>query len=157
VTTDPCADRFGPVLEALLACADAALTDCGVPAGRVSLSPGSLVAWDDCCDGQLWVRIVGVTPLQTVPCAYTSLNLQVGVGIIRCVHVLTDNGDAPTPEELTADTLLGTKDASILLNAITCCELPGVNNRGIRVTNGTPLGAQGGCAGWEWLMTVPVL
>jgi len=153
----PCDDKFGPVLEALLQCAAGALDDCGVPAERVSLSPGSAVAWDDCCAGQLWVRAISITPVQTQPCGYTTLTLQAGVGILRCVSVLDDIGTPPTPAELTADTLQSTTDASILLGAIMCCELPGVNGKGVRVTGGTPLGADGGCAGWEWTMTIPVL
>jgi hypothetical protein len=152
-----CTDKFGPVLESLLLCASNALAACDVPASRVSLSPGATVAWDDCCDGgQLWVRVVSIAPAQTQDCGYTTLNMTVGVGIIRCVSVLDDNGGPPLPAELTADTLVSTLDASILLQAIVCCDLPGVNNRGIRVPTGTPLGVEGGCAGWEWTMTIPV-
>lgn len=159
-----CTDLFAEVMQTLLGCANQALIDCGRPVGRAFLAPGSQVAWDDCCDGQLWVRMINVFPSgrpfpavdSVQPCGIAVLAVQLAVGVVRCAAVVDDNGNAPTPEELTADTLAQSADASILLSAIQCCDLPTTTDKLIRVGTWTPSGPQGGCVGGEWTLTLGV-
>lgn len=156
-----CVDLISPTMQALLDCAEDALDDCGRPVGRAFFAPGANVAYDDCCDGQLWVRLVNVFPSgrpfpaadSTQPCGILVLAAQLAVGVVRCAHTIDDNGNPPTPDELTGDALGMTLDASILLSAIQCCKLPTPADQLIRVGTWTPLGVEGGCAGGEWSLT----
>src|SRR5699024_7839428 len=74
--------------------------------GRSIIQPGLSVAWDDCCDGQLWVRINGVTPVYkgNSDCS-VAFGVTYAVGIIRSVHSLSDRGKAPTQGQITTDGL----------------------------------------------------
>lgn len=155
-----CTDLLGPVMEGLLACADEALTVCGRPAGRVSLQPGNSVAWDDCCEGggQLWVRLVSdvAQPVGAQPCDLTGNQIRLGLGVVRCAYTVDDEGNPPTPGQMTEDTLKTTMDRTVLLNAIRCCDAlkggPHVNAKSVRIETGLPLGVQGGCVGFEWTL-----
>lgn len=158
-----CRDLFAPVMASLLDCANVALTDCQRPVGRAQLVVGE-VAHDDCCEGsgQLSVRLIDAFPSgrpfpqadMVQPCGITVLAARIGVGVVRCAHVLTDDGDPPTPEEITADALGATADASILLSAIQCCDLSGTYTEIERVVRWVSTGAQGGCLGGEWELLV---
>lgn len=160
----PCTDLFADTMQTLLDCAEQALNVCDRSVGRAFLAPGQQVAHDDCCDGQLWVRLISAFPSgrpfpnpdSAQPCGILLMALQLGLGIVRCAHTVDDNGNAPTPEELTEDTLGGTLDASILLSAIQCCELPLATDKLIGLGTWTPSGPQGGCVGGEWSLTVGV-
>lgn len=127
--------------------------------GRVSLYPGAEVVWDDCCDGQLWLRVLEVTPAglgqqQSVgqslvqPCGVPAWTALYGLGLVRCVSALDDQGNAPASSQLTEDTLQGNADRASLLRAITCT-IPAFVEK-ITIVNWLPLGPEGGCAGGEW-------
>jgi hypothetical protein len=150
-------DVVGPVLSELLVCAAAALPE----HARAALYPGSEVAWDDCCDGQVWVRLVSLVPTGSpvqptglLPCGVVLWLATVGVGAVRCAHVVNDQGDAPSVAELTADTLGVTADAAALSQAIQCCmtAVPGVER--LSPLRWDPLGPSGGCVGGEWLVSM---
>lgn len=161
-------DLLGPTMGALLDCAEDALIENGRPAALVHLVPGLQVAWDNCCEGegQLWVRVLQVYPTggpaapfpqQDVgqSCGVAHLAAVLGVGVVRCVHTLDDQGDPPTGQEMTGDALGMTADMAILLGAIECCFI--ADRRPTpRVGVWTPQGAQGGCGGGEWQLTVGV-
>lgn len=140
---------LGPALERWLACATAVLE----PVGRAFVQPGFEVAWDDCCDGQVWVRLVAVSPTPGLtvqkasgsPCGPEWLDVTAAVGVVRCVHVVDDDGHAPTPAALTADALRMTADQAALLDAVACCIQPR------QIVRWDPLGPSGGCAGGEWV------
>lgn len=141
-------------LDQLLTCAEASLADtpAGVP-GRVFINPGGLEPWDNCCadGGQLWVRIVRSHPtnpfplksLSATPCPYVAT--QIGIGTVRCVHTVDDRGRAPSVEEMTSDAGTMVCDMAALYEAIVCCE-------DLTLDEWTPRGADGGCAGGEWLV-----
>jgi hypothetical protein len=165
-------DTVSPVLEALLAKSDAALTVCQRPVSRVVYVAGA-VAWDDCgCEadagGQLWVRVVLITPQPTPsqPCDITDLLVRAEVGVIRCRHNLDEEGEdyvPPTPEEMLTDARGQAKDADILLQTIrTWNDEPGtwskfVNWKSLRIESGSPLGPEGGCGGWAWTLSFRLL
>lgn len=156
----------GGVLAALRDCAAAALDP--VP-GRVSLYSGAQEAWDDCCSGQLWVRLISAVPGSTqtagargysqasLPCGALSWSVTAGIGVLRCAATVDDNGVAPAPVELNAETLQMTADVAALSRAIECC---GAGIQGIEKLTSvswTPKGPSGGCVGGEWTVTFLVL
>lgn len=149
-------DLLGPALTVFLGYAEDAL----VPAvGRASLYPGAELAWDDCCEGQVWVRVISILPSPlanpgsfTQPCGVLSWVATLGIGVLRCAAVLDDNGNAPTPAELSADTLAMTRDAAALEAAIQCQIGPQVEQ--LSFLRWEPLGPQGGCVGGEWVIMV---
>lgn len=146
------------MLDGLLGIASAAL-----PFHTAVLSPGSLVSWDFCqCGGgegkQLWVRLVSITPFQTATITYPcggGWNVLAGIGALRCVAVLDDNGDPPSPDEQAADTRLMVADMEALSEAIhNMSSVYGVEK--ISPMSWTPLGPDGGCAGGEWQVQIKV-
>lgn len=150
-------DTLGPTLESLLSSVENLLADCDRPVGLVTLAPGADVAWDNCCDGggELWTRVISIAPQPATaqPCDITDLEVSVGVGVVRCMHGLNDEG-FPTAEQMTGDTLAMTADADVLLRAIRDWD-PGkyVHQKSLNVLNGTPLGPSGFCGGWEWTLS----
>jgi len=125
--------------------------------GLVFVQPGGEVAWDNCdCDGQAWSRVITVAPVQGpilargIPCGIQWWDIQLAVGVLRCVATVDDRGKAPTATQITADGKRFADDASTLLQAVTCA--PSTRS----VAGLTPLGPLGGCAGSEVAFTVRV-
>lgn len=124
---------------------------------RQIIQPGTEVAWDECCDGMGWVRLLNVQPTPTatkangMPCGIQWWNIQLAAGVLRCVDVVDDRGVAPTAEQITADGHEFALDASNLLQAIVC------DRYTYQVSGVTPVGPQGGCAGSEvqFIVRVP--
>src|SRR3546814_8176711 len=58
-------DTLSPEMWALLNCANGALEEAGVPVGKALLNPGLTVPDDNCCDGQLAVRVIERFPSRT--------------------------------------------------------------------------------------------
>jgi len=127
------------------------------PVQRVALYPGAQVAWDDCCGGQAWLRVVEIIPsggdrrLRTA-CGPPLWQVTLGIGVLRCAAVVSDYGEAPSPEALTADTLQMLTDMSALQQAFECQIAPAVLSADH--LRWVPLGPSGGCVGGEWLVTV---
>lgn len=128
----------------------------GAPERRY-VAPGAVVAWDNCCDGQLVVRVARAWPanpfptkvLAQVPCSYP-IAVQIGLSIVRCVAVLDDRGRAPSADETHADGHQMVSDMGALLRAIECCLDEDAGDTVI--DQWAPLGPNGGCAGGEWLI-----
>lgn len=149
-------DLVGPLLAEVLDVARCALN----PAPeRASLYSGSAVAWDGCECGQVWVRLILMEPMSgdprqnraMGPCGVVMWRVTIGVGILRCAATLADNGDAPPPGVLTAETLQMTRDMSDLAEAITCTVSRTVQGlMKMQVVRWDPLGPEGGCVGGEW-------
>jgi hypothetical protein len=168
VTNPP--DVIGQIMVAVLACAEQALTAADRPAGRVLIAPGGPPAWDECCDGFLYVRLVTMFPTaggapfpqqDTRPgnCKPALIASTLALGVLRCASVVSDEGKAPTPEVLTAEALGVTADASILLQAIKCCVAEMAQDQDSLVEQSllgawSPAGPDGGCVGGEWQLTV---
>jgi hypothetical protein len=142
-------DLIHPVLLGMLGCAATALHP---PPGRALVSPGP-VAWDDCCDGQVWVRLVSLAPIPaaTQPCGVTMWQANIAVGVLRCASVLDDQGVAPPAARITAEAGMVSQDATNLAHAIQCCMCPLAER--INISNWVSLGPEGGCVGGEWMLT----
>jgi hypothetical protein len=159
-------DTFTPVLQDIL---DATCERFGDRRpSLVFIAPGASVAWDNCCenDGQLWIRVIRVHPtagprggpfpsLDTVQaCGIVQLALTVGLGAVRCAHTVTDGGEPPSGDDMTADSMNIFMDASDLL-AAAMAGIPSVKRvRKLLVGAWTPAGPTGGCAGGEWELTL---
>lgn len=152
--------------EKLLACAVTQLEAVGAPVpDRRFIAPGLEVAWDDCCDGQLWVRIIKVHPvnpfptkvLATVPCPYP-MGANLGLGILRCgsgLGQLDQPEAAPTIADLTGDARQMTCDMAALSAAIDCC-YDRIGDGETTSDQWSPLGPGGGCYGGEWTLWIDV-
>ena len=128
------------------------------PVDRAIVAPGREVAWDDCCDGMAWVRVVNMLPRfsstetqRQVPCAQIGWDIELGIGVLRCVAVLDDDGNAPYPDQITSDGLSVIRDA-FELRSLDLTEIKGVLTS--RIRRWDPLGPEGGCAGGEFSINV---
>lgn len=153
---------YAPILQSVLSAASSAFTEEGRPPGRVELTPGLLPAWDDCCKGQLYLRVMEVFPSSPFPtfdtsqqganlqCAIKMLDLHIGLGIIRCAATVADDTTPPTPEQVSADGVLMLNDMQTLLSVILCTvpTLPRIQK--VKLDRWIPQGVQGGCGGGEW-------
>lgn len=128
------------------------------PVGLSSLSPGLETVWDDCCNGQLWVRLVAVQPMMDtaaqrgVPQNAGLLGwlVDLAIGTARCVISLQEDGSPPTADQMTTDAQAEVQDMEDIRDAL-LCNMDGIPNL-IRPTLVTwaPLGPLGGCVGGEW-------
>lgn len=126
------------------------------PGRVVHLAPGSQVAHDNCCDGQLWGRLVNVqpsaagvsNPTKIDPCHVPFLSATLELGIVRCAAVLDNEGRAPSPEAITLDGAQSIDDMAALLAALRC------SGRVRSLTGWTPTGPEGGCHGGYWTFSV---
>lgn len=146
--------------EALDALLGAALAELDPVPGRVLIAPGAEVAWDACCDGQLWVRVASVedaTPLvangrSAQSCGPLAWLVTFGLGVLRCSPSVDDRGRVPPAESLTDNARQLVADMQGLARALACSG--GVSGRS---QLWTPLGPEGGCAGGEWTVGVLML
>ena len=73
------------------------------------VAPGAEVAWDECCAGHLYVRVVSVIPvfgptaIDGDHCSIRYWQAILALGTLRCVEVVDDRGRGPRPYDLTAD------------------------------------------------------
>jgi hypothetical protein len=149
---------IGPKLAELLSCAEAALDP---PVGRVYLAPGSQVAWDDCCNGQLWVRLISLESLIPAKLGATSVDpcglvwtATVGIGVLRCSASMDERGQLASAATFTSEAVQMLADEAALCQAIYCCDVLPMNK--FDVHRWDPLGPEGGCVGGEWTMTMQV-
>lgn len=141
--------------DILTATRDAAYDGLSVKPSFKVISPGSEVAWDECCEGMLYVRLGESTPRyqrgNQARCPIT-LDLILRVGVLRCVTNLGDGGRLPSSREITRDGLVTARDMGELYNALQCFEAPGAMSTSLGTWS--PLGPQGDCAGGEWQLNV---
>lgn len=153
-----------PVLAGVLSATASRLNEAERLPGLVHIAPGLTVAWDNCCEGegQLWVRVVDVVPTAGANAPFPGydttqrgncpalLAVQIGLGVVRCVHTIRDDGTPPTGDEMSEDGEAMLLDMGILLDTIQCDvrALPGVLT--LKIGRWTPQGPEGGCAGGEW-------
>lgn len=125
------------------------------PPGMTIVQPGSDVADDGNCQGQLWIRVVDATPIfkKNVPgvCPY-GYQITVAVGIFRCIATINDRGRAPSPDQITMDGINAVTDMVEIARSLQCLEPADIdsNVQKANVGNWTPLGPEGNRAGGEW-------
>lgn len=162
--------NYKPTLFGVLDKAKVALAD--NPTGRVELTPGIQPAWDDCCEGQLYLRIIEIFPTMGKEspfpridasqrgaagsaCTIHALAIHLGLGILRCAAVVQKDG-APTDVQVSADASQMVDDMDTLLDVI-ICQVPGVTGvMQTKLDRWVPLGPEGGCAGGEWSFYIAV-
>lgn len=159
------ATSLDPVLSELLSRSAGALQTAGTVPGRIELTPGRDVAWDNCCEGggQLYVRMTDVYPAGPFPdldraqkCGVSMTGVFLAVGILRCAHVVDDRGNAPSANEVTSDALQVIEDSAVLYQVLQGLgDVPGVSR--YQIGRWTPLGPSGGCTGGEWALSLGVL
>lgn len=133
------------------------------PKRIIPVVPGSQVAWDDCCSGQLWGRLVSLGPMPgnnpgRLPglgaCGSPEYLATVEIGILRCASVFDDNtGRAPRPAKIGNEGAQLLEDMGDILRALACADAP-LKVRSI--VGWTPTGPEGGCAGGYWQFTLAV-
>lgn len=125
------------------------------PSRVIEIAPGAEVAWDDCCAGQVWTRLVQIVPspvgLQTGAlgramhaCQMPFLQATVELGVLRCAATLDDAGRAPSAREISRDGAQGIRDMSALLGVLRC------SDDVAQLGAWTPVGPNGGCVGGFW-------
>lgn len=132
-------------------------------AGRIFIQPGGDVAWDDCCNGQLWVRVIESLPKMAAQarsavdprCLLRGWQLRVGIGHLHCVSTLDDQGRAPAANWLTTEASEVLTTAWAIQKALLCHAELGEKYRPV-MGSWRPLGPSGGCAGGEWQVDLDI-
>lgn len=144
---------IGGVLDGVLQCAYKELDP--LP-GWKAVVPGSEAVLDECCVGQVWVRLTGLSPRAERNCI-VGWDASIEVGVARCVAVLDDQGVSPSAAAVSADAAQMLADMEALQRGLECCV--GSVRKVQRLAMGSwyPLTVQGGCAGGSWsiIVTVP--
>lgn len=129
-----------------------------VPGRVTDVYPGLEVAWDECCDGMLWTRVVQIAPAAANaaptlakghPCAVPWWEITFGTGLLRCAPS-PKNKRPPSADELNTTGWQTSFDTSLMGDVILC------DPRTYRMVGWSPLGSQGGCVGGEWQYIVRV-
>lgn len=154
------------VSTALRDCLCAQLADVSAPAACCCLMPGETVVWDDCSNGQAWVRLAALYQTDQFPTATNGTRACGGMegwaatfelGVIRCMPSPDETGALPTCEEYAETDRLVQADALAMLRTVMCCDWrTGCNLTGRRAVTGgwTPMGPEGGCVGGRLMVTV---
>lgn len=156
------ADVIKPALDDLLGRAYDAVDP---KPNRACVLPGGNVAWDDCCDGQLYVQLTEVAPYNTSQqgrgasrataanaCGIHLWTATVVLGLIRCAATVDDAGHAPSCETL--DDEAGQLIRDMLALQAVILEGPVSPVQRQMPVRWSPLGPQGGCEGGEWTLTM---
>ena len=140
-----------PLAVALLDTARSALAgSLDGPPARVGIVAGEAVALDDCCAGQLWVRIGDITPAAGtgVEVAWT---VHLEVGVLRCAPTVSPHGTPPSPTDEQAAAAAVADDGARLRRAVRCAF--GADQDSV-IGVWRPIGPQGGCVGGLIRLTV---
>lgn len=149
------AELLGPRLARWLEIVESHLT---YPVGRAVIMPGNSVVWDNCCDGQLHIRVISVVGSGALsrPAGQRCVPLfqvRIGIGVTRCAHTVDDSGDIPTPAQMTADAFQTFQDRADIVAALTCQISDEFENDntlgGLQIGDWLPTAVQGGCVGGE--------
>ena len=122
---------------------------------RVHLYNGQAAPIDESCSGQLWARLVSVTPvLSNNGCVVVYNEIIVEVGLARCVSVLDEQGEAPQPYEITHDALQALTDTAEIAQTIqslaTTLQEKDNTISDIHIESWNPLPTLGGYGGITW-------
>jgi hypothetical protein len=122
---------------------------------RVHLYNGQAAPIDESCSGQLWARLVSVTPvLSNNGCVVVYNEIIVEIGLARCVSVLDEQGEAPQPYEITHDALQALTDTTEIANTVQTLSqtLQEKDNTisDIHIESWNPLPTLGGYGGITW-------
>jgi hypothetical protein len=155
-----CQDLISEILEInILEAVEARFVECEAPGFCRSGLVGGNVAWDDCCEcsadaeGQLWVRLIEWIPdpdeeeVGWGGCERPGV-MMVGVGALRCVPTIDEDGNPPTAQEETWAAMKVHRDSQIIRSAVLC------SDEEATWIGWVPLGYEGGCGGGEHIFQV---
>lgn len=142
--------------QEILGCVCAALdsdSDCVCPC-RTYVAHGQ-VAYDDCCEGQLWIAVDRLFLYETFPTPTTrpvtcnpTLGADMSIGILRCAPTPTSDGRAPTFMQLDTSSSQTLREGTIIMSSLICCLLQnGPRHRRFTIGSQVPIGPTGGCIG----------
>lgn len=138
----------------------------GKPARACVYNGGTAVAYDDCCDGQLWVAWGRTIPSDWKQQSFgryptaspravagfskclTMVAIDYEVGILRCAPTLDEHGNPPSAEEIEASARQMHEDAWVILRA-TLTQLDAWEHGGTFVSweAQVPIDDNAGCVG----------
>jgi hypothetical protein len=135
---------------------------CGAgPVCTAAIFPGEEVAWDYCGEcasdkcGFVYVKMAQTYPSSIFPqpdlelgCGST-LAFQLELGVVRCLQVMDDDGDAPDPDALSASAL-AMMDDMLAIRYAASMHAPKTHV----LSNWVPQGPLGGCVGGYWTLFV---
>lgn len=159
---DSC-DLLWPWLEILKDCVCLSLeSSLGGPVCRCLFVAGQQAAWDNCCQGQAWIRVVSVFPSQNFPspdggrfrCDHSAMAAQLEIGVIRCAPTFDEQGNPPSVEAMEESFRVVHSDRARVMRAVKCCFQAESQCEEVNVGTWTPLGESGGCVGGVTNVTV---
>lgn len=127
-----------------------------LPGRVVPITPGTLPAFDDCCDGLLYGRIESMIPViqngpgapAGLPCSVSFWTVTAAVGLVRCAASVDSKGRAPSALAVLSDGHEMVDDMRVIEAAV-------LSSPHTRSVNGwVPLEVEGGCHGGEWSFTM---
>lgn len=159
------ADQSDLMLQ-ILSAAASDLNASGRSCDRVELIAGNGVAWDDCCEGLLYLRTVEIYPSGghdgTFPqldivqkgintlCSIPLLAYHLAIGVVRCAASVDSQGNPPAAVDVTQNGLDQGADIDTVLQTI-MCTIPHLGNiQALKLEKWTPAPTEGGCVGGEW-------
>lgn len=157
------------VADAIADCLCAQLPEVSAPVACCCVMPGELVAWDDCTNGQAWVRVASVFqvgdrfplpagPEDITPCGGSGgWAATLELGVIRCMPGPDEQGYLPDCDEYRHTSRLVLADGHAMRRAVLCCDWRdacNIPNNRYTVGSWTPLGPQGVCVGGTLSVTV---
>lgn len=125
-----------------------------VKPGRSVIAPGVETVWDDCCSGQLAVRLAGSRIVYSKDICPIALENTIEVELVRCVASLEDDGEAPSENVVTADALQILKDMRELGCALQNYDPTDKQVHRVLLSEYTPTPLEGGCGGGKWSLTM---
>lgn len=132
------------------------------PGMRVLAVPGQIIPDDWCWSGcaAAYVRLdtsytaVKFPTPDIIPDPSSGLVARYHVGLHRCVSGMDDSGNAPPPDEQTADALAIMRDAWRIRCALKAWAKTYHGKGGFLLGTWTPAGPLGNCAGGFWPVTI---
>lgn len=166
---------FLPVAQNLLACLCFELNSrpnppqiCCLRGGEAVIQDAGILL-DECCKGQAYVRIVGVSPtghggeapfpspstdFPVTGCGVPAWNLVLEVGVFRCAPTGSANLPATCAAWNTAVALQ--QQDMVAVKAAICCLIATLDPQSVAIGTWEPQGPDGGCLGSTWQITVEV-
>lgn len=152
---DPC-DVLFPWAALMRDCVCASLeASVGGPVCQCMLTAGTSTAYDNCCQGQAWIRVVSVYPSKSFPtpdgsrfrCDHQMMAAELEIGVVRCAPTMDDDGNPPSVQAIEESFRVVHSDRVRVMRALSCCFRPEQGCEVINIGQWTPVAEQGGCVG----------
>ncbi|MFI6326571.1 hypothetical protein ACIBG8_54245 [Nonomuraea sp. NPDC050556] len=112
----------------------------------------------DAPNGQAWVRVTRVIPVidpVAANCCVNRYQAVLEIGVQRCLRAVSQQGEAPSIEDLTADAFDAYADWELLRSSVQDCFVGDSCEAPLNwVSFGEPVGPAGGYSGWAFQFQV---